>query len=62
MRRAQTNLLPPSRRSVSEGADAAIADVLFRALQAAAVGAAADEADVPHGFTRGPRGCIPPSP
>lgn len=59
MRRAQTNLLPPSRRSVSEGADAAIADVLFRALQAAAVGAAADEADVPHGFHSWPAGMHP---
>jgi hypothetical protein len=55
MRRAQSNLLPPSRKS----GDPAIADVLRAALAAAAVGGAADDADVPHGFHSWPAGMHP---
>ncbi|MDP2339758.1 MAG: hypothetical protein Q8O67_02280 [Deltaproteobacteria bacterium] len=55
MRRAQNNLLPPTRKQ----GDAAVADVLWRALDAAAIGADAADADVPHGFHSWPAGMHP---
>ncbi len=55
MRRAQNNLQAPTTKT----GDPSVADVLFAAFDAAAMGADANEADVPHGFHSWPAGMHP---